>query len=61
MDQLDVIVGAVDECLETAIADTLACEGSVIAAFGASFTWDNATAQFVNALESALIELAKAA
>ena len=61
LDQLEFAVGAVDECLETAIANALGCEGSAIAAFGASFTWDNATAQFVNALESALIGLAKAA
>ena len=61
LDQLAFPIGAVDDCLETATKRALNCDNSAIASFGASFTWDNATAQFVDALESALIELAKAA
>ncbi len=61
LDQLAYRIGAVDDCLETAIERAMNCNSSAIASFGASFTWDNATGQFVDALESALIDLAKAA
>lgn len=60
-DQLHSTVGAVDECIETAIAGALGCDRSATASFGATFTWDNATSQFVGALEAALMDLAKAA
>ena len=60
-DQLDFAVGAVDESLETAIARAIVSDRSAAASFGASFTWDNATGQFIAALESAINELARAA
>jgi glycosyltransferase involved in cell wall biosynthesis len=60
-DQLDFEVGAVDVSLEAAINRAITCDRSAIARFGASFTWNNATRQFVEALESALTTLAKAA
>ncbi len=52
-DQLLMPVGAVDECLETAIGLALQCERNPIGRFGGSFTWDNAADQFLAALSAA--------
>ena len=60
-DQIDVQVGAVDLSLGAAIHTALACDRTAAANFGASFAWENATRQFIDALESALVQLPKAA
>lgn len=60
-DQLASPVGAVDEVLDTAIIRALDCDRTAIAAFGASFTWDNAADQFLDALNFARMEISKAA
>lgn len=60
-DQMASPVGAVDEVLDTAIIRALDCDRRAIAAFGASFTWDNAADQFLDALNFARMEISKAA
>lgn len=47
-------IGAVDEDLDTAIAHALLCCREDCAAYGASFGWDAATDQFVDALGSVM-------
>jgi len=46
-------VGALDEDLETAIAQALACDRTAAAAHGGNFSWERATDQFLDALGSA--------
>lgn len=60
-DQLAKPVGAVDQWLETSIVRALACDPKGISAFGASFTWDNAADQFLDALSSAREHIREAA
>lgn len=59
--QLSAPVGAVDDVLDVAIANALCTDPHTIAAFGASFTWDNAADQFLDALNFARMEVAQAA
>jgi len=47
-------VGALDEDLEQAIARALHCDRPGAAGHGASYSWDNATDQFVGAISDAL-------
>ncbi len=60
-DQLASPVGAVDEVLYTAIEKALNCDRQAISGFGASFTWDNAADQFLDALNFARMEMSQAA
>jgi glycosyltransferase involved in cell wall biosynthesis len=60
-DQLASPVGAVDEVLDTAIEKALNCDREAISGFGASFTWDNAADQFLDALNFARMEMSQAA
>lgn len=46
-------IGAIDEKLERAIARALRLDRMAAAVFGSRFTWENATDQFVAAIESA--------
>lgn len=59
--QLPTAVGAVDDELDKAIGRALTCDRQIISEFGGSFTWDNATDQFLDALNFALMELSQAA
>jgi glycosyltransferase involved in cell wall biosynthesis len=47
-------VGALDEDLGIAITRALACDGHAAAVFGARFTWERATDQFLAAILSAV-------
>jgi glycosyltransferase involved in cell wall biosynthesis len=51
--QLANPVGAVDASLATAIARALSFEKKAVSDYGARFTWDNATDQFLDALHFA--------
>lgn len=59
--QLAKPVGSVDEILDNAIRQALACDRQSIGAFGESFTWANSADQFLDALNSARMGLARAA
>lgn len=61
LDQLTKPVGAVDGVLDSAIARAINCDRQAIGDFGASFTWDNAADQFLDALNFARIEMSRAA
>ncbi len=50
-DELERPVGAVDLSLTIAITLALTCDRNMAANFGAGFTWDNATDQFLDALD----------
>jgi len=54
MNELLGPVGAVDEDLDTAIARAIQCRREDCARYGAEFSWDAATDQFVTALGGAL-------
>jgi len=54
MSELARAIGAVDEDLDTAIAHALLASRSDCAAYGASFSWEAATDQFVAALGAVL-------
>ena len=54
-------VGAVHDALDVAIASALVTDPQTAAKFGASFTWDNAADQFLDALNFARMEVAQAA
>lgn len=60
-DQLATPVGAVDESLEAAIGGALSCDRQGIGLFGASFTWNNAADQFLEALSAAREDMLEAA
>lgn len=60
-DQLAKPVGAVDRSIEAAITRALDCDRQHIGIFGASFTWDNAADQFLEALYFARGEVRLAA
>ena len=47
-------VGALDDDLGIAITRALACDGHAAAGFGARFSWERATDQFVAAILSAV-------
>ena len=51
--ELPVSVGALDENLPSAIAAALLCERTAAMAYGASYSWENATDQFLTALSDA--------
>ena len=61
LNQLTTPVGAVDDVLDVATASALRCDREIIGAFGASFTWDNAADQFLDALNFARMEMSQAA
>lgn len=59
--QLADPVGAVDESLAQAITNALSCRSDAAAEYGALFTWENAVAQFLSALDRAREGARKAA
>ena len=58
---LQMPVGAVDTSLSVAITRALECDRKQAAKFGAGFTWDSATDQFLDALNCARQETRQAA
>ena len=52
---LPMTVGALDDNLTVAIARALRCDRLGAAAIGASYSWENATDQFVGAISEALV------
>lgn len=61
MNELLFPIGAVDEDLDAAIARALTCRRDDCARYGAEFSWESATDQFIAALSSALERDAEAA
>jgi glycosyltransferase involved in cell wall biosynthesis len=56
LDELDQPIGAVDEDLQRAISAALYSDRQAAAEFGAQFSWDRCTGQFIDALTRAAKE-----